>query len=96
MSDLEVASAELLAAAGPLREAARVLGALVADRAGMERFAEGSPSPVLREALGRFLARWGQLNWELSGDADWLAQALCLAAQTYTDADRSLSRGLLR
>lgn len=94
MPDLQVVPPELIAAALPLHEAAGMLAALADDRAGMEQLGEGSPSQSLRAALGLFLERWGQVAWELSSDADWLAELLRRAAETYGAADRALARDL--
>jgi len=93
--DLQVVPPELMAAAVPLHEAAGMLAALADDRAGMEQLAEGSPSATLRAALSRFLERWGQVAWELSSDADWLAELLRRAAETYSAADGALAQDLV-
>jgi len=93
--DLQVVPPELIAAASPLHDVAGMLDALADDRAGMEQLGEGSPSALLRSALGRFLERWGQVAWELSSDADWLAELLRRAAETYSAADRALARDLV-
>lgn len=94
MPAIEVVPPELTAAAGPLREVGRTLRALADDRTGMERFADGSPSAELRDALRAFVERWELLLWQVGGDADNLANLLRWAAEDYARLDDVLARSL--
>lgn len=85
---------ELTAAARPLRASGQLLKELSDDSAGIERFAETSPSTAVRAAMAEFVERWRLVVWEIGGTANSLGHELDRAAADYVGSEADLSRRL--
>jgi hypothetical protein len=80
---LEFCPPALTDAAGPLEVAHRLLRALSDDHSGVAGLCDSSPTPRVRQMVGRLLAVYAGTTYTLSVTAGDLAYNLRLAAETY-------------
>lgn len=90
---IEVIPAELVAAAGPLRDAGRALRELGDARRQVIGLVGSIPDGELRAAVEDYVASWSHVALDLGDQTHELGAAVQHAARWYAARERALARG---
>lgn len=90
---IEVIPAELVAAAGPVKDTGGALRELEDARRQVIGLVDTVPSEELRSALQEYVASWSHVALDLGDQANELGAAVQHAARWYAARERALARG---